>query len=242
MTFVSDHAFMPPDDLQVLQFMGVEVIHQPYYCSAREFLKKHGREFDLAILCRLDIAAKHMAIVRRFAPQAKVVFDTVDLHFLREERQALVSQDNSRENAVAIRKQKELRLARCADLTLVVSPIEKAILESECPGIDVRILPTIYPLEDRSVPGFDGRSNIIFIGGFQHHPNVDAVHYFAQDIFARVRERLPDAVFQVIGPDAPPEIEELASPSLQVLGYVPDVVPLFDQARFRLRLFDSAPE
>ncbi len=87
-TFVPDYLATMPDYLEELQFDGVEVIHQPYYPSEREFLKQHGREFDLAILSRMEIAAKHMTSVRRFAPQAKIVFDTVDLHFLREEREA----------------------------------------------------------------------------------------------------------------------------------------------------------
>ncbi len=230
-TFMPNDLTAWPGDTEAMQFIGVEVIHQPNYCSVAHYLQQHGREFELAILSRRDIAAKNMTTVRRFAPHAKVVFDTVDLHFLREERQALFCQDTSRESGIPSRKQQELRLARQADLTLVVSPIEKAILETECKGIDVRILPTIYSLEARSIRRFEGRANIIFIGGFQHPPNIDAVLYFAREIFPRVLNRLPDAVFQVIGPDAPPEVLELASPSIQVLGYIPDVRPLFDRAR-----------
>ena len=41
-----------------------------------------------------------------------------------------------------------------ADLTLVVSPVEKAILDAECFETDVRIIPTIYSLEDGDPPGF----------------------------------------------------------------------------------------
>jgi GT2 family glycosyltransferase len=230
-TFIPDDLTRSSNYLEDLQFNGVEVIHQPYYGSVTEFLKQHGREFELAILSRHGIAAKYMTPVRQFAPQAKIVFDTVDLHFLREERQALVSQDKSRESAIASLKRREIRLAMRADLTLVVSPIERAVLKKECPGIDVRVLPTIYPLEERGIPEFDGRSHIVFIGGFQHPPNADAVLYFAREILPHVRNRLPDAVFQVIGPDAPPEILELASSSIQILGHVPDVRPLFDQAR-----------
>ena len=229
-TFMPNDLTAWPGDTEAMQFIGVEVVHEPYYCTVAHYLQQHGREFELAIF-RRDIAAKNMTTVRRFAPQAKIVFDTVDLHFLREERAGALSQDASRASAIPHRKQQELRLARQADLTLVVSPIEKAILETECKGIDVRILPTIYSLEARSIPRFDGRANIIFIGGFQHPPNTDAVLYFAREIFPRVLNRLPDAVFQVIGPDAPPEVQDLASPSIQVLGYVPDVRPLFDQAR-----------
>ena len=152
-TFIPCDLTAWPGYLEDLQSIGVEVIYRPYYQSAVEYLRQHGREFSLAILSRLDTAAKHMTTVRRLAPRAKIVFDTVDLHFLREERQARIRQDSLPESAVAIRKQKELRLATRANLTLVVSPIEKTILETECPGIDVRILPTIYPVEENEVAG-----------------------------------------------------------------------------------------
>ena len=142
-----------------------------------------------------------------------------------------MKQDGALESAAAGRKRQELRLALRADRTLVVSSVEKAILEAECPGVDVHILSTIYPLEEVDVPGFNSRTAIIFIGGFQHRPNVDAVLYFAREIFPLVRARLPDVVFQVIGPDAPPEILELDSPSIHILGHVSDVRPLFHQAR-----------
>jgi GT2 family glycosyltransferase len=230
-TFVSDHMLTYSPYLEDLQQLGVEVIHQPFYHSIASFLSERGREFSLVIISRVHVAAAHMTSVRRFAPQAKVVFDTVDLHFLREEREAEVKQSPELKMALAARKQQELRLARRADLTLVVSPIEKQVLEKECPGIDTRILPTIYPLQETEIPGFEGRRGIIFIGGFQHPPNTDAVLYFAQEIFPLIRTQVPDATFQVVGPDAPPEILELASPSIQILGFVPDVEPIFARAR-----------
>ena len=145
------------------------------------------------IISRAEIAARHMATVQRFAPRAKVVFDTVDLHFLREEREAQLRQIL----AVCVRgrrKQQELSLARIADLTLVVSSVEKAILDQECPGVDVRILSTIYPLDGTDIPGFEDRRNIIFIGGFEHPPNADAALYFAREIFPMVEAGCPKRV------------------------------------------------
>jgi glycosyltransferase involved in cell wall biosynthesis len=230
-TFIPDNLAAMPDYLERLQSIEIEVIHRPYYVSAEEYLREHGHEFNLAIICRLPAAARHFTTVRRLAPRAKIVFDTVDLHFLRSEREVRVSHDESLEAATAGVKRQELRLARWADVTLVVSPIEKAILEAERPGIDVRIISSIIPLGDVPIPGFDGRRNIVFIGCFEHTPNADAVLYFAREIFPRIHHRLPDAVFQVIGPHAPPEVRRLASPNIEVLGYVPDVRPLFDRAR-----------
>ncbi len=101
----------------------------------------------------------------------------------------------------------------------------------ECPGLDVRIVSTIYPIEERDFPGLEARRTIIFIGGFEHPPNSDAVLYFAREIFPRVRAIIPDAVFQAIGPEPPPEVRRLSSPNIEILGYVADVRPYFDCAR-----------
>jgi len=233
------HVSLLPDNmavfepyLQDLQSIGIEVGYPPYYHSVAEYLEQHGQEFKLVIISRADVADRHMATVRCHAPQAQVVFDTVDLHFLREERQAHLDQNPALHAAVARRKEQELRLAREADLTLVVSPIEKDVLEKECHNeIDVRIMPTIYPAAVTNPPGFEGRKDLVFIGGFDHAPNIDAVLYFAREIFPRVRERIPGVVFQVIGPDPISEIRQLASPSIQILGFVADVKPIFDRAR-----------
>ena len=230
-SFIPDDLFAPSPYQQVLQGMGVEVIHHPYYRSVRSFLKQHGEDFDLVIISRSEIAARHMATVQRFAPRAKVVFDTVDLHFLREEREAQLKQDPLLHVSAAKRKQQELNLARIADLTLVVSSLEKDILDRERLGLDVRIISTIYPLDGADIPGFEGRRNILFIGGFEHPPNADAVLYFAREIFPLVKARIPEAIFQVIGPDPTPEVLHLAGPDIQVLGYVPEVRHFFDQAR-----------
>ncbi len=229
--FVPDNLIANPPYQQLLQRAGVEVIHHPYYHSVASFLKQHGQEFDLVLISRAEIAARYMTSVKRFAPGAKVVFDTVDLRFLREEREARVKQDRSLRAAAAERKQQELRLARRSDLTLVVSPIEKAVLARECPGLDVRIVSTIYPIEERDFPGLEDRRTIIFIGGFEHPPNSDAVLYFAREIFPRVQAIIPDAVFQVIGPEPPPEVRRLSGPNIEILGYVSDVRPYFDCAR-----------
>jgi glycosyltransferase involved in cell wall biosynthesis len=41
---------------------------------------------------------------------------------------------------------------------------------------------------------------------------------------------MTDAVFRVVGPDPTDEIQRLVSPSIEILGYVPDVAPIFQSA------------
>jgi GT2 family glycosyltransferase/glycosyltransferase involved in cell wall biosynthesis len=231
-TFIPDNMTVFSPYLEDLQRIGVEVVHPPFYSSVDEYLLQHGREFKLSIISRADVAERHMETVRRHAPRARIVFDTVDLCFLREERQARLGNDSNLSALAAARKTQELELVRTADRTIVVSPIEKAVLEVECNGqIDVQILPTIYPIGMADPPAWEERQNIVFIGGFDHAPNVDAVLFFAREIFPRIRRRIPETVVQVIGPNPTPEISRLDSPSIHILGYVPDVKPIFDRAR-----------
>jgi glycosyltransferase involved in cell wall biosynthesis len=229
-TFIPDNFLVWRPYFEDLQSMGVEVVHSPASESVADYLRGHGEGIDLAVISRAGIAARHLETVRSLAPGARLVFDTVDLHFLREERAAGLAQDPALVNGLAERREQELGLVRRADLTLVVSKVEKEILERECPGVGVMVVPTIYPIDPAEPPGFDGRSDIVFIGGFAHAPNVDAVLYFAREILPLVWARIPGAVFKVVGPEPPPEILALQSPLIHVLGHVPDVSPIFDRA------------
>ena len=84
---------------------------------------------------------------------------------------------------------------------------------------------------DHRLPFPDRDSGSVrMIGGLDYPPNVDAVLFFAREIFPQVHERIPVAVFKVIGNYPSPEISDLASPSVHILGFVPDVKPLFDRA------------
>jgi GT2 family glycosyltransferase len=230
-TFIPDNLLAVSPYIEEMSSIGIEVIHEPYYRSVAECLKEPGRDFRLAILSRCAVAAKHLSVVKRLAPNARIVFDTVDLHYIREERQAEIMGDDRLRASAAKRKRQELRLAMRSDLTLVVSSVEKAVLESEYPGLDVQVLSNIHPIDEADPPGFEHRRDIVFIGGFEHEPNIDAVLFFATEVLPRVAGRMPGAVFHVIGPEPPPAIRRLASPQIRIHGHVADVRPIFDRAR-----------
>jgi hypothetical protein len=75
------------------------------------------------------------------------------------------------------------------------------------------------------------RRDIFFIGAFAHPPNTDAVLWFCREIFPRILAREPDIRFSVIGADPPAQVRALASDSVHILGYVPDVSRFFDGCR-----------
>ena len=61
--------------------------------EVRDYLISQGSEFDVVMLSRCQFAHKYIADVRRQAPQSRIVFDTVDLHFVREAGEARVTGD-----------------------------------------------------------------------------------------------------------------------------------------------------
>jgi O-antigen biosynthesis protein len=168
--------------------------------------------------------------VRSFVPNALVVFDTVDLHFLRTERQAELEGSTLARAAARSKRDEELALIRKADVTLVVSPFEQALLAELVPDARVMVLSTIHELLSEGKP-FAEREGLVFIGGFQHPPNADAVLWYAREILPRVREALPGAKTYIVGSKVPANVRALAAEDFIVTGYVPDVTPYFTSCR-----------
>jgi GT2 family glycosyltransferase/glycosyltransferase involved in cell wall biosynthesis len=229
-TFVADNLEFREPYVGRLQQQGIEVLFHPYVNSMAELLAARGHEFDIVIVSRHYIAAKHIDAVRQFAPRALVVFDTVDLHFLREERLAELEGNVLSRAALRARREEELAVIRKADVTLVVSTVEQKLLHDLLPESRVMILSNIHEPVGGGKP-FAEREGLVFIGGFQHPPNTDAVLWYAQEILPRVRERLPGVKTYIVGSRVPATIQALATDDLIVTGYVPDVTPYFTGCR-----------
>ena len=188
------------------------------------------RKFYAAVLSRPDVAEALMPLVRRSDANIKIVFDMVDAYFIRFGREYDLTGDAHAAREAARFRRVETRLARRSDLVWCASTTDAEVVRREAPGVRVEVIPTIHTLHTRGKP-FDERRHLLFIGHLRHRPNVDAVHFLAREILPLVRESLPDVELHVVGDHAPPEILSYASESVRLLGYVPDVDPLFASAR-----------
>src|SRR5881227_296271 len=104
------------------------------------------------------------------------------------------------------------------------------MLQENWPNKSIQLVSNIVDVTGPVTP-FALRRDWLFIGGFQHRPNIDAVLFFVQEIYPLVRERLPDAKFYIIGDKAPPEIVALASDHVIVTGLQRDVRPFFESVK-----------
>ncbi len=213
-----------------IQRMGVECLYQPYIGSIEAHLRKHGPNYDAVMLCRPYVADAHIDAVRKHCPKATVIFDTEDLHFIREQRHAELEKNQELDQRAAATKKQELLVAAKADYTIVVNPLERDVLLAENPALNVAVIQPPREIYGTDVP-FDDRNGIVFIGGFQHTPNVDAALYFVKDILPHVRARLGNVKFYVIGSRPTEAILSLASENIIVTGYVSDLEPYFKRCR-----------
>ena len=214
-----------------LQRMGVECWHAPHAARFPAWLREHGARFDVALVSRHYIAGEMLPLLRRYAPNARVLFDTVDLHYLRERRAAELAGDAAAMRAAMRTRDLELALIHEADATLVVSEVERALLAIDATGADVRVLSNLHR-ETPPGPAWSQRDGLLFVGGFRHPPNVDAVLWFAREVLPRIRAVRPTLEFHCVGGDVPNEIARLAElPGIRIHGHVPDLQPLLDGAR-----------
>jgi glycosyltransferase involved in cell wall biosynthesis len=218
------------DDTSRLRQAGIEVPETSGLEPVEDHLRSRGREYTAVMLTGEYVAAKYMQSVRRHAPQALVVFDTGDLHYLRHYREAKITRNARALKRSLKSKRRELAAAREADYTLVVSQEEKSILEGDCPGARVYVLPSIHEVYGSARP-FSQRKDLVFVGSFQHTPNLDAVKYLAEKIMPLVWDKSSSVKTYVIGSDPPDHLADLASEQMIFTGYVPDLAQYFDSCR-----------
>ena len=234
-TFIPAWDFLFMDDYtHNLQQMGVECLYAPFNTDMSSHLKERGEDYDVVILYRANLAYQFIDDVKKYCKKALVIFNTVDLHFLRIERQAdIENSETMRKESVRLKKM-ELYLIDIADKTVVLSEVEAEILLSEGVAPDkVAVIPLI-----REIPGtkkgFKQRKDIVFVGGFQHMPNVDAMHYFAAKIWPLIKRKIPELKMYIVGSDMPKEIYQLNGNGIHAVGYKEDLAEYFDFCRISI--------
>jgi len=205
--------------------LGVETI------GSADFLDLAERgTFEVAILSRPDVAEAVLPALRSRNPSLKIIFDMVDTYFIRLEREHRLTLDERTAREARRYREIELRLVRASNLVWCASSEDKRTVAHEAPEVRIEVIPTIHPLHARG-RSFAEREHLLFLGNLSHRPNADAVHHFMRDIFPLVKRALPGVKFYVVGDKATPEIAAYASTDVAVLGYVPDIEPLFRNCR-----------
>ncbi|MHB8544101.1 MAG: glycosyltransferase [Leptospirales bacterium] len=214
-----------------LQSLGVHKICYGQDALAK-LLSRSNRKYRYAFVSFPHIATQAIPPIRRISPHTFILYDMVDYHGMRFRREAALRQNPSLLARAAEIEKLECEHARSSDLTIAVSEEDKMEFLKQVPEAKVEVLWDYFEIPANGVPGPEERNGILFVGGFIHQPNIDAVEWFAGEIFPLIRQSLPNALFHIAGSKMPPIIRDMATqPGIVVHGWVPDLSDLFRRSR-----------
>ena len=221
--FVGDNYLHEEPYTTVLQQMGIEVLYgQEYLTGIWDWLDKNGKEINVAYLNRPHIAAKYVDYIAEHTG-IKIIYYGHDLHFLREFREYELTGDVQKKRDSEYWKSIEFALMHKAAVSYYPSVVEEEAIHDVDETINVKAI-TAYVYDtflEKLNMDFAKREGLLFVGGFAHPPNADAVMWFAKEIFPVIREKL-DVNFYVVGSRVTEEIKALEQPGSGIIvrGFV----------------------
>lgn len=208
---------------------GVEVLESGSRID--DFLVAHRDMLDFVLVSRPAVMAELSSSLSLYAPRVPLVYDMVDAHGLRLSRRSAIT-GSQRDIADALHiTAVECRASRLADVTIVVSRSDEEYIERVAGHeLTTLVIPTIHQAKHRGA-SFDERSGLLFVGGFQHDPNVDAVRFLVNEVLPLTRGRLANLKLTIVGSRVTEEVSALRGDDIEVLGWVEDLEPVYSSAR-----------
>jgi len=207
--FLPDNFAKSEPYTSILEQMGVEVLYgNEMRTNIFEWIENNRSNIDIAYLNRPHIATKYIDFIKE-KTDIKVIYYGHDLHFLRERREYELTGDVERKNASAYWKSMELDLMRKASISYYPSNVEVDYIHTFDKKINAKAI-TAYVFEKFGNIDYnpDIREGVLFVGGFSHPPNADALKYFLDNMWDEIYAQIK-APFYIVGSNATDEIKSL---------------------------------
>lgn len=191
------------------------------------WLKSHGAYIDHVVLSRPEVAATFIGDIRETSA-ARVVLYGHDIHYLRMQGERAITGDSASGAAIERMMAHEHKLWRDCDVVLYPSEDETRIVSEVVVGSGCATQASTMPLfglPPRALPQGEagqGRSGLLFVGGFSHAPNRDAMFWFHGQIWPLLREANPDLVLRIVGAEADEELLGIEGNGIEFAGSVDD--------------------
>jgi len=230
LTFFPDNLDSTFKYRHALEALGIEVFHTIY--KLEDALAY--RHFDFAFICRVDIGYRYLSFVqmmRLISPKTTIFYDTVDIHYIRERRQAEI--EGSEKLAIQAEDTRRRELSNCllADRVITVTEDDGLHLQKELPNVQFSVIPNIHTAHPLSDSKFEQREGLVFIGNYNHQPNEDSVYFFIERVLPKIHAVLPDVCFYVVGSNMKDKMKALSNEHIKIVGWVDEVEPVFAKRR-----------
>lgn len=220
--------FMPNDQMRrepyasALEGLGVKLLIGPgLRCGQwKRWLRDRAGQITHVVLHRPNVAKRYLATVKKMAGM-KILYFAHDLRFLREARHYELNGDAFHRHEAEYWEGIEKNIVSQVDAAYFFSDDETRVVSAWNSAAAARTVP-LFPAHIASASGlpYAQRAGLLFVGGFAHQPNRDAVSWFAKEVFPLVRQALPDIEWHIVGREPPGEIRALAGNGIFVEGVV----------------------
>lgn len=221
--FLPDNFYQNEPYSSKLEEMGIEVLYGPDYAnSIFEWLDKNKNNIDVVYINRPNIAPKYIDYFKE-KTDIKIIYYGHDLHFLREMREyeltgnkeKLISSENSKKIEFAIMEK--------ADCVYYPSYVEEEAIKEINPNINVKAI-NAYLFDNVDLEtkyDFKNKKGIMFVGGFNHTPNVDGIKWFMEEVYPIIKKK-KNIPFTIAGSNPPQIIQDYANDEITVTGFISD--------------------
>ena len=224
-TFWSDDQLYDYAYALELEKHGIEVITSRVdSVDFSEWIQKNGKYLDVAFLNRPHIAVNYISRLRLHS-KCQIVYYGHDLHVDRMRLQNRYTPEVFSDEVINKTADQEKYCWGSSDLILYPSVEEVDQLRRKYPHRSVGVLP-IESQPDEEIEaslttnGFTARNGLLFVGGFSHLPNQDAVLWFLNEVYPLIEGKLSNHMITLAGNAPTDEIESKASKQVIVTGRV----------------------
>lgn len=207
-----------------LEALGVEVLGSLDQCW--NYIVAIKEQIEAVWVSRPQVMSQFRDLLRKDLQEVPIVFDMVDLHQLREQREIHIK---TAVEMISDSKAVEDQCLKEADLVVAVSDIE-AEFAQRCSPKPVVVVSNVHQIREFRI-GAPHSQTALFVGSFKHSPNLDGIIWFLNEVISQVIEAVPGFCLKIIGEDPPEVLRRYESENVTILGWVQDLDPLLDSAR-----------
>jgi sugar transferase (PEP-CTERM/EpsH1 system associated) len=201
------------------------------------------RRFDTLQIEGIHLS-RYLRVINTAAPRPRILADwhniESELMWRYSEHTPSWSKRLVAKRTARLLEKAELQLLNKCDAHTVVSEREKRKLLALCPSANVHVVPNGVDTEHFASSGLAANAlgsnsensghNLIYVGSMDYHANIDAVVWFARDVWPEIAKRHPKLKFVIVGRNPSEQIRRLESESIRVTGTVADVRPFYASA------------
>ncbi len=203
--------------------------------------RDNPKPFDIVQIEGLELAYS-LAIARKARPSIKIVFDNHNAENELQRRAYLADRRNPRRwhaSLYSLIQSRRLRayessIFRQADWVTFVSEEDSRNAKGLVPGLSTTVIPNCIDVNDYDLSQGDDdiRNDLLFVGKMDYRPNVDAVLWFAKEIWPQLREFNPDITWAIVGKNPHLRLNYLReTEGIQLTGRVKRIQPYLKGAK-----------